>query len=77
MKIKILFFGILSDITGKEELHLSDVKSTDALNNKLHTLFPGMKNITYRIAVNKEMVSNDTELKDGDEAAFLPPFAGG
>ena len=77
MKIKILFFGILTDITGKEEMHLADVKSTNELINKLHAVYPGMNNLTYRIAVNREMVVDNTELKDGDEVALLPPFAGG
>lgn len=77
MKIKILFFGILSDITGKEELHLTDVNFTGELNSRLHSMYPRITNVTYRIAVNKEMISNDTKLKDGDEVALLPPFAGG
>jgi len=28
-------------------------------------------------AVNREYVSRDTVLRDGDEVAFLPPVAGG
>lgn len=77
MKINILLFGPLIDIVGKNNLSLSDIKDTDELNNKLHREYPGLKNHTYRIAVNQEMIEENTRLADGDEVALLPPFSGG
>lgn len=31
----------------------------------------------YRIAVNQEMATGDTSLRDGDEVAIFPPVTGG
>ena len=33
--------------------------------------------ISLRIAINQHYESEDTELKDGDEVAFIPPVQGG
>jgi len=36
-----------------------------------------LDDISLRIAINQHYVSEDTELKDGDEVAFIPPVQGG
>lgn len=77
MKIKLLFFGNISDITGTGEMNYSDAADTDMLELDLINKFPQLKNFTYRIAVNKEIISKNTILNDSDEIAFLPPFSGG
>ena len=33
--------------------------------------------IVYRIAINKKMALEDTDLHEADELALLPPFSGG
>ena len=75
--MKVLLFGIISDITGKEELILNGFKDTGALDQQLQKDYPGLKKVTYRIAVNKEIINVNTLLNDSDEVALLPPFAGG
>ena len=77
MKIKLLFFGNISDITGTGEMDYSNAADTDMLELDLKNKFPQLKNFTYRIAVNKEIINKNTKLNDGDEIAFLPPFSGG
>jgi molybdopterin converting factor small subunit len=77
MKIKLLLFGILSDTAGSNEIVFNDVKTSDELNQLLLEKYPGLNKVTYRIAVNMEMITENTVLKDGDEVAMLPPFAGG
>ncbi len=77
MKIKILFFGNLTEVIGSNELSLSDIEHTDGLNNNLQYDYPELKAMTYRIAVNQEIINGNISLKDGDEVALLPPFAGG
>jgi len=77
MKIKLLFFGNISDITGTGEMDYSNAADTDMLELDLKNKFPQLKNFTYRIAVNKQIINENTKLKDGDEIAFLPPFSGG
>ena len=77
MKIKLLFFGNISDITGTGEMEYSNAADTETLELDLKNKFPQLKNFTYRIAVNKEIINKNTKIKDGDEIAFLPPFSGG
>ena len=75
--ITILTFGTITDITGKSNFALTDISSTDELQRKLETTFPGLENIKYTIAVNKQMVTTPTQLQDGATVAILPPFSGG
>lgn len=77
MKIKLLFFGIINEIAGCSELILVDIQDTDQLTQTLKQKYPGIIKVTYRIAVNKIMINENVQLRDGDEIAFLPPFAGG
>jgi sulfur-carrier protein len=77
MSIKVLFFGIISEVANKDNISLSGIKDTDELNNHLKKIYPEIKNYPYRIAVNREMITQNTKLNDGDETALLPPFAGG
>ncbi|MEO8666583.1 MAG: MoaD/ThiS family protein [Ignavibacteria bacterium] len=77
MKVEVLFFGVLSEITGKKTLTFNDIADTKELNDKLIGEYPEMKSVTYRIAVNQKITNANTKLNDGDEIAFMPPFAGG
>ena len=77
MKVKVLFFGVLSDVAGTSVKFYDDVKSSDHLNQRVLDDFPEMVHYKYKICVNNELISKDTPLKNGDEIAFLPPFAGG
>ena len=51
------------------------------LKNMLKADFPALEGIldsrSLLISVNQEFAGKDTEIKDGDEVALLPPFAGG
>ncbi len=77
MTIKVLLFGVLSETIKKESISLDNIKDTDELNNYLQNKYPELKDYTYRIAVNHEIINGNINLRDGDEVALLPPFAGG
>jgi len=77
MKVKVLFFGVLSDIIGKTELELNDFSDSDSLESYFIEKFPKIKNYPYRISVNKSFIESKTFFSENDEIAFLPPFAGG
>ncbi|MBW7846158.1 MAG: MoaD/ThiS family protein, partial [Bacteroidia bacterium] len=49
----------------------------DSLEIWLHQNFKELKNKTYKIAVNKKLILNNTQLQSGDEVALMPPFSGG
>jgi len=77
MQINVLFFGILSEVSGKNNIHFNDIENLKALKSHLWKNFPEMKEMDFRVAVNKEIIDDRKEFKDGDEIALLPPFAGG
>jgi len=77
MQTKIILFGQIIDIAGQKELTLEDVLDTDELVMILHEKYPLLKNLEYRIAVNKDIILNNTSLDDQSTVALLPPFSGG
>ncbi|MGB3016922.1 MAG: MoaD/ThiS family protein [Ignavibacteria bacterium] len=77
MNISVLFFGQIADIAGNDNLDISNVDTSNELKSRLCELYPALNEITYSVAVNKEIVQTNTALKDGDTVALLPPFSGG
>ena len=77
MEINIIVFGQIVDFTGKPSWKISGVKNTDELMNKLALQFPELPSIIYSIAVNKNIIQNNTELNQDDTVALLPPYSGG
>jgi molybdopterin synthase sulfur carrier subunit len=77
MQVKVLFFGVLSEVTGTDLRHIRDVKSINDLKLKLLDEYPEIEHYNYRISLNNEILNSDSNLNEGDEIAFLPPFAGG
>lgn len=77
MQVKVLFFGVLSEVTGTNWKHYREVSSISDLKFRIQDEFPEVVNYNFRISLNNEIIDNDTILKDGDEVALMPPFAGG
>lgn len=76
MEIEILLFGRLAEIAGNSVV-LADVRDTNSLKNVLHKLYPELAKTKYVIAVNKQLVNENTVLNDKNTVALLPPFSGG
>lgn len=77
MEVKVLFFGVLSEVSGNAVRHYQDVKSVSDLKRKIQDDFPEITHYNFRISVNSMITDEDLLLKSGDEIALLPPFAGG
>ena len=77
MEVDVLFFGVLADFAGIRRKHYSGIGSYSDLMHRIGDDFPGIENYTYKIAVNKTIINEDHLLRDGDELALMPPFAGG
>jgi len=77
MTVKVLFFGVLAEVTGTNCKHYSEAKSLSALTRLIQDEFPEIVHYDFRISVNNEFIDNEPALNDGDEVAFMPPFAGG
>ncbi len=77
MEVKVLFFGVLAEVSGTALKHYQEVKSIKDLILRIQDDFPEIVHYKYRLAVNSEITDDDQVLKQGDEVALMPPFAGG
>ena len=77
MEIKVLFFGVLAEVTGTAFKHYRDVNSIKDLMIRIQDDFPEIVHYKYRIAHNSEITDDNVSLINGDEIALMPPFAGG
>jgi molybdopterin synthase sulfur carrier subunit len=80
MEITVKYFGILADITQEKEglfFMDDDQNRLNTLQSKIEIIHPKILDINYSIAINKKIANRDSVLKDKDEVALLPPFAGG
>ena len=81
MRIRVLFFGVLRDVTGLRE-DVADMPEGSRIGDVFESYasrFPKLKEIAASIvpALNQQFASHSAELHDGDEVAFLPPVSGG
>lgn len=78
MILNLKYFGMIAEATSKEnEVVNFDKSTTNDLIDVLVKEYPNIKNLNYKIAVNQSIVNDNYELKENDEIAILPPFAGG
>ncbi|NCT09967.1 MAG: molybdopterin converting factor subunit 1 [Flavobacteriia bacterium] len=80
MTIKILFFGISSDLVKSTEISfLLEQKATvHDCKEALIKQFPKLKIInSFAIAVNENYATDEVSLKNGDVVAIIPPVSGG
>jgi molybdopterin converting factor subunit 1 len=81
MRVRLLYFAVLRDITGKSEELLELPEGTRAIQiwtrlREKHAQLAGYERPPMT-AVNEEYVDASSALRDGDELAFIPPVAGG
>ena len=76
MSVKIILFGKLAEIAGSS-VSIDNVTDTDSLVNVLHKNYPALTNIKYVIAVDKQVIKENTPLSKKSTVALLPPFSGG
>jgi molybdopterin converting factor small subunit len=77
MSIQVRFFGPLTDVVGRSQVEVVDVKDTGSLRDKMLKDFPLLANYQFVIAVSKQIVRENKVLNSGDVVALLPPFSGG
>lgn len=82
MKIKVLLFATLKDLTGHSSLRINLIGETATVENvreALGELHPQLRaNLKAAIAaVNQEYAFAQDVVRDGDEVAFFPPVSGG
>ncbi len=83
MKVRVLFFSSLQDLTGLAEAEecLADDRdwTLGGLLDHLYDRTPALRDWDGRIllAVNQRWADRDQPLADGDEIAVMPPVQGG
>ena len=76
MSVKIILFGKLADIAGGS-VSVDNVRDTDSLINALQKNYPALTASKYVIAVDKQVIKENTVLNKNSTVALLPPFSGG
>jgi MoaE-MoaD fusion protein len=81
MRIRVLFFGMLKDLTGKsgETVDLPDGASVRDVLAHYEERVPELRKSlpALAVAVNQQYSGAETRLKAEDEVALLPPVSGG
>jgi MoaE-MoaD fusion protein len=81
MKIPVRFFAVAKELTGEDAvvLDLPEGLTSNGLLDLLVDRYPLMEpwKPYLRIAVNREYSAAGTTLREGDEAAVIPPVSGG
>lgn len=78
MSLQILAFGKVAEIMGSTQLYwVEPVQDTDALKKAIEKEFPPLAHLRYAIAVNHQLIKQNTPLALSDKVMLLPPFSGG
>ena len=80
MTVKVLFFGITTDLVNSNQDEIIIEKPISVANFKiiLKEKYPSLTNIaSYAIAVNENYATDDLTLQENDVVAIIPPVSGG
>lgn len=81
MRVRLLVFGVLKDLIAdfSAPLELPEGARVRDLLDHQRKRFSGRDQLwnSLAVAVNREYVTTDHALRDGDEVALLPPVSGG
>ncbi len=81
MKVRLLYFAVLRDITGQSEadLEVPEGSRPREVWQRLRASYAKLADYEQppMTAINETYASPDAVLHDGDELAFIPPVAGG
>lgn len=75
--VRIISFGIIADKLQARELALQNIPDTDSLMKYLSEKYPDLSEVKINIAVNRNIITQNTVIIPGSEVALLPPFSGG
>ena len=80
IKIKLKCFSQLKYAFGKSEMiyELQEGTTIKEFESMVRKKAKGkLDDVSMSVAINKQYTSNNAEIKDGDEVAFIPPVQGG
>jgi molybdopterin synthase catalytic subunit len=81
VRVKVLFFGVLKDISGvsEQELDVAEGSRIESVFEHYAERRPKLRELSASIvaARNHRFAARDEAVETGDEIAFLPPVSGG
>jgi molybdopterin converting factor small subunit len=79
MTIKLQYFGLIAACCGlhKESMQLPEGSTVADLRTLLIQKYPDLGSKSFQLARNLKIAADTEVLKEADELALLPPFAGG
>ena len=82
--VTIRLFGMMKSLAWNQDslvLALANGRQVKDLVELLDAGYPMIGELIHKkkvlVSVNQEIAHDETEIRDGDEVALLPPFAGG
>jgi molybdopterin converting factor small subunit len=82
--VTIRLFGMTKSLAGNQDslsLALGNGRIVKDLVELINAGYPLIGELIHKkkvvVSVNQEIAHEETEIRDGDEVALLPPFAGG
>ena len=77
MNVTVTYFGKLTELTGKSSEELTLKESTvKGVKTALEQKYASMKDMTYQIAENNSILTNEATIQTTTLDIF-PPFSGG
>ena len=77
MDIEIISFGQIAEFINNQKIEVDGIADTDAFKQYLEDRFPALKGTKYKLALNKNIVQQNTEITNQATIAIMPPFSGG
>ena len=82
MKLRVLFFSLLRDLTGTEEIELTCAEGVTTVGELLGMLYDrwpalGPWDASLLVAVDQMYAKRGDALHEGAEVAVMPPVQGG
>lgn len=77
MELDIISFGKIAEVMNSQRLQVVGLSDTNELKVYLEKSYPLLTTMNYKLALNKNIIQENTALKNNDIVAIMPPFSGG
>ncbi len=82
--VTVKLFGMTKSLVGNQDsltLTMTNGQKVKDLVELIGTGYPMIEELIHKkkvlVSVNQEIAHEETDIREGDEVALLPPFAGG
>ncbi len=77
MEIEIISFGQIAEFINPQKIDIAGITDTESFKQYIENQFPALKSMKYKLALNKNIVQENMEIKNPATIAIMPPFSGG